>query len=105
MVMNMPLVKVKTVEEVQPGSTTALKVNGVDYALCNVDGELHCLDGICPHAGGPLGEGTLEGTTLVCPWHEWAFDCRTGVNDFDEDIQLKKYAVSVVDGSILIDVP
>ena len=105
MVMNMPLVKVKALDELPPGSTIALKVNGVDYALCNVDGELHCLDGICPHAGGPLGEGTVEGTNLVCPWHEWAFDCQSGVNDFDEDIRLRKYPVSVVDGSILIDVP
>ena len=46
------------------------------YAVCNAGGEIHALDGICPHAGGPLGQGALHGTTLVCPWHAWEFDCR-----------------------------
>lgn len=105
MVMNMPLVKVKTVAEMPAGSLITVAVNGVNYALCNVDGQLHCLDGVCPHAGGPLGDGNLYGMSIVCPWHEWAFDCRTGGNDYDETIQLRKYPVSVDDGNILIDVP
>jgi len=74
------------------------------YAVCNVDGELHALDGICPHAGGPLGEGALHGDILVCPWHAWEFNCRTGANDFDPDVVVPTFPVKVEGGDILLDV-
>jgi nitrite reductase/ring-hydroxylating ferredoxin subunit len=75
------------------------------YAVCNVGGTVHCLEGTCPHAGGPLGQGALNENYIVCPWHEYQFDCRTGVNDFDEDMQVETYPVIVQDGQILIDIP
>lgn len=36
------------------------------------------LEGICPHQGGPLGRGSLEGCRVTCPWHGWQFDVRDG---------------------------
>lgn len=75
------------------------------YAICNADGEVHALEGICPHAGGPLGQGALHGFTLVCPWHGWEYDCRTGANDMDPDVVVPKVAVKVQGDDILIDVP
>jgi nitrite reductase/ring-hydroxylating ferredoxin subunit len=80
------------------------EIAGNRYAICNVEGELHALDGECPHAGGPLGQGALHGATLVCPWHAWEYDCRTGANDFDPDLKLEKFPVKVEAGEILIDV-
>jgi nitrite reductase (NADH) small subunit len=74
------------------------------YAICNAGGELHALDGFCPHAGGPLGHGALHGFTLVCPWHAWEFDCRTGANEFDPDVIVPKFPVKIDGGDILIDV-
>lgn len=101
----MALMKVSRVSELPPGAVNQIETGGTTYAVCNVDGTVHCLGGICPHAGGPLGEGTLNGNNLVCPWHEYEFDCRTGVNDVDEDMQVQTYAVVVQDGDILIDLP
>ncbi len=101
----MPLVKVKAIAELPPGSLTQIEINGAPFALCNFDGTLHCLDGTCPHAGGPLGEGNLDGANIVCPWHSWSFDCRTGVNDFDEDLQLTKYPVTQEDGHVWVELP
>jgi nitrite reductase/ring-hydroxylating ferredoxin subunit len=74
------------------------------YAVCNVDGEFHALDGFCPHAGGPLGHGALHGYTLVCPWHAWEFDCRTGANDFDPDLIVPSFPVKIEGGDILLDI-
>jgi len=48
-------------------------------ALFNVDGAFFALDGVCPHAAGRLGEGTLR-RTVTCPWHGWQFDVMTGEN-------------------------
>lgn len=50
------------------------------YALANVDGTIYALDNNCPHNGGPLGKGILRETQIVCPWHGWTWDARTGQN-------------------------
>jgi nitrite reductase/ring-hydroxylating ferredoxin subunit len=42
------------------------------------DADIHVLDDSCPHAGGPLSEGAVMGETLICPYHTWFFDLRTG---------------------------
>jgi nitrite reductase (NADH) small subunit len=98
-----PLFRIKPLSELPLGSLAQLQINGSAYALCNHDGTLRCFDGLCPHAGGPLGDGNLDGDQIVCPWHGWAFDCRSGANDFDPSIQLKSYPVVVQDGSIFLD--
>ena len=63
----MPFVKVGTVAQLPPGSVMQVDVGGNAYAVCNVGGELHALDGDCPHSGGPLGEGALHGIQLGVP--------------------------------------
>jgi len=80
------------------------EVDGNTYAVCNADGELHALDGVCPHAGGPLGQGALHGSTLVCPWHAWEYDCRTGLSDLDPDLKVARFPVKEESGDIWIDV-
>jgi nitrite reductase/ring-hydroxylating ferredoxin subunit len=101
----MPLVKVKPLADFPPGSVEEAAAGEAFYAICNVDGALHCVEGTCPHAGGPLGQGNLHGNYLVCPWHGWEFDTRTGLNDSDEDVKLATFPVVVQDGVIHIDVP
>ena len=101
----MPLLKVGTLSELPPGTVKEVEVEGASYAVCNVDGTLHCLEGICPHAGGPLGLGSISGNNLVCPLHEYAFDLHTGVNDMDEDLQVKTFPVRVENGDIFIEAP
>jgi nitrite reductase (NADH) small subunit len=101
----MPFIKVGPLSQLPPGSVMPVDIGDRTFAVCNVAGELHALDGECPHAGGPLGEGAVHGSTLVCPWHAWEFDCRTGANDFDPDVIVATFPVKVEAGEILIDVP
>jgi nitrite reductase (NADH) small subunit len=100
-----PLVEIKALAELPPGSLVQVHLKGAAYALCNHAGLLRCFDGLCPHAGGPLGDGNLDGESIVCPWHGWAFDCVTGVNEFDADTELRSYPVLVRDGSIFVELP
>ena len=101
----MPFVKVGSVGELAPGSVKEALAGGNPYAICNVDGELLAFEGTCPHAGGPLGEGTIDGNNLVCPWHAWEYNCSTGVNTFDDSVKLASFPVKVEGDDILIDVP
>jgi nitrite reductase/ring-hydroxylating ferredoxin subunit len=101
----MPLVKVASLAAFPPGSVLEALVGDGTYAICNSGGEIHALDGICPHAGGPLGHGALHGTTLVCPWHAWEYDCRSGANEMDDSLVLAKFPVKIQGDDILIDVP
>jgi nitrite reductase (NADH) small subunit len=101
----MPLVKVGSLAALPPGSVIEVLVGDGTYAICNARGEIHALEGICPHAGGPLGQGALHGTTLVCPWHAWEYDCRSGANEMDDGLRLPKVPVTIQGDDILIDVP
>ena len=71
-------------------------------AVANVDGRLHALDGLCPHQGGPLGRGTLHGTTLTCPWHGWQFDVTTGRHGLSPTVRQAVHEARVEDGRILV---
>ena len=81
------------------------EVGADTYVICNLHGDLTAFDGICPHAGGPLGQGNLDGGHLICPWHAWEYDCQTGVNDYDENVKLTKFPVKVEGDDILVEIP
>ena len=100
----MAFLKVGSISRLPSGSAMQVEAAGRPYAVCNVEGAIHALDGTCPHAGGPLGEGALHGAMLVCPWHAWEYDCRTGENDFDPDVKVATHRVRVEGDDILIDV-
>jgi nitrite reductase (NADH) small subunit len=99
----MAFVKVGSLSALPPGSVMEVTLGEACYAICNGNGELHALSGICPHAGGPLGQGTLQENLVVCPWHEWAYDVRTGENDYDPAIKLDRFAVKAEGDDILLD--
>jgi nitrite reductase/ring-hydroxylating ferredoxin subunit/multimeric flavodoxin WrbA len=62
--------KKKPLQEVSSGKTT--------IALTYKGGSFAAISGVCNHVGGPLGEGTLDGDYVVCPWHYWKFHRKTG---------------------------
>jgi nitrite reductase (NADH) small subunit len=57
-------------------------------------GGVFAVQASCPHRGGPLADGLLGGTTLICPLHAWKFDASTGEVLFGE-CGLKVFPVRV----------
>ena len=62
---------------VDPGKTT-LEIGDRLVVLIHAGGDWYCIDDVCTHDGGPLGEGPLEGDTIACPRHGAKFNIRTG---------------------------
>ena len=71
-------VKVASIKDVAPGQAITVTVNNKQVAVFNVDGKFFAIDGECTHAGGPLSEGEVVGTTVRCPWHGALFDLTNG---------------------------
>jgi nitrite reductase/ring-hydroxylating ferredoxin subunit len=98
-----PFVKVARVSEVPENSVIEVRVDGRPYAVCNADGRITALDGVCPHAGGPLGEGRVADGRVTCPFHLWEFNCLTGENDFDPATRVSTFPVKVEGEDIFIE--
>lgn len=62
------------VDTITPGSASLVG----DVAVFNVAGKFCATQAQCTHRGGPLNEGTLEGSTVTCPWHGTQYDVCTG---------------------------
>jgi pyruvate oxidase len=60
-------------DEVPEGRVKTVAAGTRSLALTHVDGEYAALDNRCPHQGGPLGEGSIEGGLLRCPWHGYDY--------------------------------
>ena len=73
--------------------------------FCRVENQVYAVDGLCPHSGGPLGQGALHGRMLVCPWHAWEFDCTNGKHDRNPACRLKTYPVTISNGEVLVELP
>jgi nitrite reductase/ring-hydroxylating ferredoxin subunit/multimeric flavodoxin WrbA len=97
-------VDVGAATELAAAPVRALRVGSQRIALTCRDGVFGAISGVCNHAGGPLGEGTLDGDYVTCPWHYWKFHAVTGVGEpgYEED-RVPAYAVKVESGRVLID--
>lgn len=92
------------VDELQDGEVAEFIVDDVPLAVARVDGSYHAIGNTCPHAGGPLGDGALDGHEVACPWHGWAFDVTSGVCALDPDLVVPVYSIETRDGSVWVDV-
>ena len=95
-------VKVIAASDIAPGQGLQVEVEGQVVALFNVEGAIFALSGRCPHRGGPLGEGFVEGNEVSCPWHNWTFDVTTGENVASRDMCVPRHEVKIEDGHIWI---
>ena len=95
-------VKVAAVNELPVGQGRVVEAEGRTLALFNVDGTFYAIDNTCPHRGGPLGEGDLEGRIVLCPWHAWRWDVTTGANANNPAVRIACYPVVVEGADVFI---
>ena len=72
-------IRVASVDEIADPGRKLFDLDDRLLVLFHVGGQFYCLDDVCTHDGGPLGEGRLDGFEVACPRHGARFDIRTGV--------------------------
>ena len=77
---------------------------GRKIALFELDGSYYAIDDTCTHVGGPLGEGTLEGEVVTCPWHGAGFNVKTGeLTGPPARSNVGTYAVKIEGNDVLVE--
>ena len=85
------------------GQVMEAEAQGTSLCLARVNGELAALDNWCPHRQGPISQGWIEGNTVVCPWHAWSFDVRSGQSVFPGNERLTVFPVKVEGDEVLVE--
>jgi len=99
-------VPVAAADEVPPGERLFVTVGDLDIVVFNIAGQFFAIEDRCTHDDGPIGEGELEGYTIVCPRHGARFDVRTGeVLAPPAPAPVPAFPVRVQDGQVQVGIP
>jgi len=96
-------VEVATSAEIPEGSSKVVRVEGKTIALWRANSQVYAMSNSCLHRGGPLAEGELDGYEVVCPWHGWTYDVRSGSFTVIPTLKLKTYPARVEGDRVLVD--
>ena len=88
-------IKVAALREIPRNYGKVVQVGGKLIALFKLQDTIYAIDNECPHRGGPIGEGSVKGKIVSCPWHLWAFDITSGQCLSNPYGQVRSYPVSV----------
>jgi nitrite reductase/ring-hydroxylating ferredoxin subunit len=97
-------VRVAHVKDIPRGEGRVIEAGAETLAVFNVDGQFYAIDNRCVHRGGPLGEGPLEGHVVMCPWHAWRFDVRTGANVNNPAVKVACLPVTVQGDGVWVEI-
>jgi len=109
-------------EDVLEGGRVVVEVAGLEIGIFRLGGELYAWENFCAHMGGPVCQGRLvprveerldeEGRSLgdfftdqlhiVCPWHGFEYDVRTGVHAAQPDLRLRSIDVAERGGEVIV---
>lgn len=96
--------EIGSVEELKRKSLQEIVCGTTPIALTYKNGSFAAISGVCNHVGGPLGAGALDGDYVVCPWHYWKFNHRTGQGEpgYEQD-QVPAYATKEENGRLYVN--
>ena len=83
--------------DVEEGKSKPFTVDGTHVAVFKSEGSYHAVDNRCPHMGYPMSEGTVRDGVLICHWHHWEFDLKTGGCFLTTGDDLKSFPVEARD--------
>jgi len=92
--------------DIPPGEMLKVESEGKVILVANDNGNYFAMDDTCTHQDASLSEGTLEGSTVTCPWHGSTWDCKSGkLIAFASELKnLASYKVVVESDSIYVEI-
>jgi nitrite reductase/ring-hydroxylating ferredoxin subunit len=97
-------VKVAETRDLASGQGKLVEVDGQPIALFNVNGAFYALGAVCPHEGGPLQDGDLDDDTVICPWHGFDYNLKTGECLMDPALHVATFVVKTQGNDVFIEV-
>lgn len=109
--------------EIEEGGRRVVSCDGVEIGVFQIDGKLVAWHNECPHRGGPVCQGRLykrvlepldaegrmrslafdeETTNIVCTWHGYEYDVKTGVNQGHVKLRLRPAKIEEKDGNVYV---
>jgi nitrite reductase (NADH) small subunit len=99
-----PWVRITKAENIPPQEGRLVQIGGEDLAIFNLGDRFVTIENQCPHKGGPLCDGMVSGTVVVCPLHGWRFDLNSGAAvRASEPACVKTFPTRIEDGIVLVD--
>jgi len=95
-------VEVGLTGDIAIGRMASYRIDGRGIVVYHTASGFHASDDRCPHRGGPLVEGDLMGEEIVCSWHLWGFDVRSGVCPGNPEVRVTTHDVRVEHDRILV---
>jgi sulfoxide reductase heme-binding subunit YedZ len=71
-------------------------IDGYEIAVYLHAGKVFAMDNVCPHQGGPIVEGTIEGDCVTCPWHGWSFKLENGQMPGSPGVDIRTYPTRIL---------
>ena len=96
--------KAAKVSDIKDGAAQVVPIDGKTIALFNLKGKFFALDNVCPHRGGPLAQGYVDGTIVTCPLHAWEFDVTNGECKTMHGPTQKTYPIKIEKDEVLIEI-
>jgi nitrite reductase/ring-hydroxylating ferredoxin subunit/uncharacterized membrane protein len=94
---------VAAVDDLQDGKPLRVEAKGTPVLLLRQGDQIRAIGATCPHLGGPLDKGTVEGDTVTCPWHASVFKLSDGgLIHGPATMPVVAYEVRVQDGQVAI---
>jgi nitrite reductase/ring-hydroxylating ferredoxin subunit len=87
---------------VAPDRALVGRVGNYEVAVFDLGDTLVAYENVCPHQGGPIGEGSVAGATVTCPWHGWCFNLRTGSIVIGDFARLRRFAIFADNGALFV---
>ena len=98
---------VASCDSIPPREGRVVELEGRQIAIFNLDGQFRAVENKCPHRGGPLADGILSGSKVVCPLHSWTFDLTDGcvTNHPESKACLTTFPVRIEAGIVWVAAP
>jgi nitrite reductase/ring-hydroxylating ferredoxin subunit len=91
--------------DVEEGVGKPFSIDGNHLAVYRYEDDFYACDNRCPHMGYPLSEGSVRDGVLICHWHHWEFDLKTGGCFLTNGDDVASFPIEVRDDVLFVGIP